>query len=243
MAGMRTTTLTLFGIAALLIAISVALALYAGVDPATAIVWTLLSSLSISFDLLPQNTASTPVILAATTIDAFVFALLTVVLATLFFDFIKSFDFRRKLAARRIKKMKDHVIVVPENPFAHAVSKELREANIPHVIISDQEDEARRLYRVNELALVGDPRSIEVYINANVAKARCVVACGEDDTLNALIAITAKDVAPEIKVISRTSNIDDFPKLGKAGATRIIMPEVSAGEELGNELVKRAFSN
>ena len=232
------TTWTIFYIAIALVVLSIGLTIYSGINLPTAIIWNILSALSINYGVLPQAVVATTPILIATLIDTFVFALLTVALATMFFEFIKSFSFRRKLAAGKIKGMKDHVIISPENEFAHALSKELKAQGIPHVIVTDKEEEARRLYRVNELALVGDPRSVEVYINANIQKAKCVVACSDDDTMNALIAITAKDVNPAIKIISKTTNMEDMAKIGKAGSSRIIMPEIMAGNELGEVLLK-----
>jgi voltage-gated potassium channel len=243
MDGMRTTRFTLFGIALLLVAVSVLLTVYAGINPIIAVIWNVLSALSINYEMLPQNATATPLILTATAIDAFVFALFAVVLATMFLDFIRSFDFKRRLVAKKIRKLKNHVILAPDNPFARALAKELDISGIPHVTISEKEEEAHRLYRINELALVGDPKDVEAYLNANVAQAMAVVACGEDDTVNALISITAKDVSPGIKIIARTSSVDDLPRLGKAGCSRMIMPEVSAGEELGKEIARHVIAS
>ena len=66
-----------------------------------------------------------------------------------------------------------------------------------------------------------------------------MIACSEDDTENALIVITAKAANRGIKVVARVESEDDIAKLDKAGAYRTVMPEATAGAEIGGILVKK----
>ncbi len=232
------TTLVLLVIALLLFEVSYLMLVYSGIDPRLALAWNLLSSLDVGLALLPGISQAQPLVLTANLIDAFIFALVTVVLVALFFDFIKQINLSRRIMLSRIRHMKDHIIIVPYNNFAHSLNKEFRAMGQKTVIITDSEAEAHRLYRRGEVALIADPKNIEAFKVAGISSAKYVIACAEDDIQNALISITAKTANQRAKIISRVSDLDSIAKLKSAGAQRMIMPEVTAGNEMGEAIIK-----
>lgn len=235
----RHTVMMLLLISATMWVISYALLIAAGVEPGIALVWNVLSSLDINFDLLPATVANTAPILAASLIDAFVFAVAAVALAAIFLDTIKKVDIKRRQVVSKVRRLKGHVIIAPYNQFAENISKELRASGVKCVFLTTEDMEAQRLYRRNELVLVGDPKAADVFQIANIANAKYVIACSNDDLQNALIVVTAKSASAKTKIISRVTTMENISKLGTAGAYRMIMTEVAAGQEIGEELVRR----
>ncbi len=222
--------------------ISFALLIVSGIDPRLAFVWNVLSSLDINFNFLPATAASQPLVLLASLLDAFTFAVVAVALATMFFDGIKQLNLTKRVVLSRVRRIKQHIIMVPYNSFAQSLSKELEANGQKIVIITDSEAEARKLYKRGELAIVADPKDIESFKAAGIERARYVVACSDEDIQNALIIITAKTANSRAKIISRANDFDNVPRLRTAGAYRMIMPEVSTGIEIGEEIIKRAIS-
>jgi voltage-gated potassium channel len=235
------TTVILLGIAAVLFFVSFVMLVFAGVNPAIALVWNVMASLDVVFDILPPALVSQNLVLAATLLDAFVFALLAVVLATTFFEIIKQINLQKRFVMAKIRNMKQHIIIVPYNSFAYSLNKELKTLGQKTVLITDNEAEAHRLYRRGELVVVANLKSIETFKIANIATAKYTVACSEDDIENALICMTAKTASPRSRIIARVSDFDDIAKLNRAGAFRLIMPEVTAGNDIGEELIKRVL--
>jgi voltage-gated potassium channel len=174
----------------------------------------------------------------ANLLDAFVFALLAVAIATIFFRFINGIDLGRRGALARIKRMKEHVIIAPYNGFASALMKELKPSGVPFVVITDNEAEAHKLYEKKVPAIIGIVASSDAFRTAGIGKAKLVIACDDNDTQNALICVTAKSANPRIRLLSRVSRLDSIPKLSKAGAHRMILPEVVTGTKLGEEISK-----
>ena len=224
--------LALFSLSSLLVLLS-------GINPALGLIWNLIAALDISYQILPLAATLNPLIFLANAIDAFVFALLAVAIAAIFYDFIKQITPWKSWAIAKVKKLKKHVIIVPANSFASYLSNELQQNGIESVVIAETEAGAHELYRKRQLAIVGNPKSIEAFNVAGISRAKCVIACSSDDIENALIVVTAKSVAARAKIITRVSLMDNIPKLGRAGAYRMIMPEVTAGEEMGNTIAKR----
>jgi voltage-gated potassium channel len=237
----KRTWYTLMYIAAALFAASTALTMYSGIGFGDAIIWNVLSSLNIFYAsvILPFQSETTPFVLAASMLDGIVFALLTVLVASWFFSFIRSINVRGLIVLSRIKRLKGHIIVVPFNQLAGSLMEEFSARSAKAVAITERDWTARELYRKNALVVVGDPKDEETFSAANVREASFVIACSEDDTENALIAITAKAVNPNVKVIARLTRSDDIPKIVKAGAHRTVMPEATAGADIGNVLIER----
>jgi voltage-gated potassium channel len=239
MAGYGKTEQMLLAVALVLFAISYLMLVLSGANPFIALIWGLLSSFDVGLSILPTSVSAQPLAFIASLLDAFIFALITVVIAALFFDFIKQINLTKRMVISRIKNIKQHIILVPYNQFAYNLNKELKSIGEKTVIITTNEVDAQKLYRGGDLAIVADPKNIETFLASGIGRAKFVIACDDDDVQNALISITAKSANPKAKIISRIANLDDISKLKNSGALRMIMPEVSTGLEIGNEIAKR----
>ena len=226
-------------IAVLFFAVSVSLTVYAGVGVGIALVWNVLASLYIYYDLIPVSIVDTAPILLASLLDAFVFALFAVFLATWFTELIRSINISEYFSMARVRKLRGHVIVVPFNNFSKTLVDELQGAGVKFVVMVDSEAQASRLYARKILSVVGTERGEDSFRNAGIERAAYVVACGDNDVDNALVSISAKDANPNINVISRVIEEENIPKLDKAGASWVIIPNITAGASVGNEIVKR----
>ncbi len=241
MANLKSAQYIMIGIIVVLFVASVLLTIYAGISPGRALLDSTLDALDVSYVLIPFAIASNPPIFLAKTLDAGIFPLLAVILAAWFFDFINGINFKERMVLSRLKKMNDHVIVVPSNSFARSLLKELKSSSIDCVAIAENKREMRQIHNENEFAIAGDIRSMETFEIAGIKRARCLVACSKDDIQNALIAITAKTANPHIKIVVRADKDENRVKLMRAGAHKVIVPGKEAGIDMGNEIVRRIF--
>ena len=225
-------------ISILLFASSVLLLVYENVQFEYAFIWMLLSSLDINFDILPKNIVDTPITFFTDLVGAFIFALIAVFLGAVFFNIINSIDFNERKILSKIKKLKGHVIIAPLNNFAETLQKELKENGVESVIIGENGKEVDALRKKGYLALTGNPKLKEIYEIANIKEARYVISCSENDLDNVIIVVSAKAAKERIKIISRVTTLEDIAKLGSAGAYRMIMPEITTGSDIGEEILK-----
>ncbi|MGC8669563.1 MAG: potassium channel family protein [Candidatus Micrarchaeia archaeon] len=229
----------LLGFAALLFAIAVLLTISAGVTPYTALFQNAFGSLEIDYTLLNFNIAENPLILISAFINTVVFAIITVVFASIFFSTITKINLRERRVLAKVKRLNHHIIIAPYNQFALEVANEIRKRDKEVVLIANTRQEFEHLYRERFLAIVGNPSTTELFDAANIRNSEYVIICSENDVNNTLITMAAKTAGPRARIISRVSNEASIPKLGIAGAYRMIMPEITAGEEVGEELAKR----
>jgi voltage-gated potassium channel len=240
MALIRNTQYIILGVAVLLFMISVTLTIVAGVGFGIAVIWNLLSSLYIYYDLIPNSiAANNPLILISNLMDAFVFALFAVFLATWFINIISNISIRRYLTIKKIRKLRGHTVIAPYNSFAAALIDELAKERIKPVVIVEKDAQASKLSSKGIPAVVGNINDKDVFITAGIERASSLISCDDNDIRNAMIIITAKDVNRNIDVISRVAREEDMQKLSKAGAYRLVLPGITAGMSIGNEIAKR----
>ncbi|MEM3227911.1 MAG: NAD(P)-binding protein [Candidatus Micrarchaeaceae archaeon] len=238
---LRDRNLVIVIIALLLFAASLMLTLISGMAFALALIWNLLNVLGIAYSVLHLSSVNNAYLVSADFIDSIVFVLLAFFLASWFYSLVKRVDIESRLTISRIRRMSGHIIVAPYNSFSDFLIKELAGAGLDFIVISDSKKEVDKLRESGITALLGSVSSADVMRIAGAERASYIIACSNDDTLNTLIAVTAKSVSKKVRIIARAKNIEDLPKISKAGAYRVIFPEASAGRIMGDEILKRAI--
>lgn len=134
---------------------------------------------------------------------------------------------------KKIMKLKDHVIIVGYGRNGEQAAMELRDHNVNFVIIDKRENVIARIHEDSSLLYIrGDATHEETLTQARVDYARALIATTPNDADNVFVALTARSMNPSLKVVSRASEIESIPKLQRAGATNVIMPERIGGQRM-----------
>jgi voltage-gated potassium channel len=239
----RNTRITIILIIIALFSTSILLNMCSGLSPQYSLVETTFGSFKLNYFILesPMYLVSryNPLLFASNVVNLLVFLLITVLIASWFFDFISSISIREKLIEGRIKRTKNHVIIAPFNDLAKSLLEELKQSKINAVFITEDAHDLAALQASGVMMISGAIKSAEVFEAAGIRRAAYVVACSESDIQNALISVTAKNANPDVKIISLVHEDANIPKLSMAGAYRMTKPEISAGEMVADELLKR----
>ncbi len=139
------------------------------------------------------------------------------------------------LAERRDRKMtaslSDHFIVCGFGRVGRQVAGDLRAAGSRYVIVDH--DEANRDHsEVGVRFLHGRTSDEDVLRDAGIDRARAVIACVDSDAENIFIALTVRELRPDIAIVARASHEDAESRLRRAGADRVISPYKSSGSEM-----------
>jgi voltage-gated potassium channel len=151
-------------------------------------------------------------------------------------EFFVSGELSGLLAERRIQKMidsySDHYIVCGFGRVGRQVARDLRAAGT-NVVVIDPNPENREPARVADVPLIeSDAADDEVLTRAGIHHARGVIACVDSDAQNIFIALTARELCPDIVIIARASAEESEKKLLRAGADRVISPYKTSGREM-----------
>ena len=112
------------------------------------------------------------------------------------------------------------------------MSRDLRAAGVTHVVI-DPNPENREVARELDVAYIeSDAADDEVLRSAGIERARAVIACVDSDAENIFIALTARELRSDIRIVARASVEESEKKLLRAGADRVISPYKTSGAEM-----------
>jgi len=221
-------------------AVSAVLAFLAVHNLAYAIILSFLNIIGASFPPSPSLVdAPNPFILSSVAIGLVGNLAFTILITTIFYQLLSKTSISEWVAKQKLSKMKSHVVISPINMLSMELAKLLKNNKIPVVFIDESRRKVRQAIHSGFVAMTGDATNASTLARARLGSALAFFALNDDDLKNVLATIAAKRTNDKCSVISRISRIDDVPKLERAGARRIILPEKAVGEELGNYIISK----
>jgi len=162
--------------------------------------------------------------------------------------FVVEGDLRNALFASRLKKrmkrMKDHIVVCGAGSTGRNVIEELLKINVPVVAIDINDNELREIaekYPKAEYSyLVGDATDDDVIAQVNLPAARGVVAALSSDKDNLYVTVAARQTVPGIRIVARCAELSHIEKLRRVGADAVVSPNFIGGMRLVSEMMRPA---
>jgi voltage-gated potassium channel len=162
--------------------------------------------------------------------------------------FVVEGDLRNALFASRLKKrmkrMKEHVVVCGAGSTGRNVIEELLKVSVPVVAIDINEHELREIaekYPKAELAyIVGDATDDDVIAQMNLPLARGIVAALSSDKDNLYVTVAARQTVPGIRIVARCAELSHVEKLRRVGADAVVSPNFIGGMRLVSEMMRPA---
>ncbi len=148
----------------------------------------------------------------------------------------------RKRMQARIDKLRDHVIVCGFGRMGRAVCERLRSEGAAFVVIEESAHGVAAAIRAGALAVEGAASADEVLSAAGVERAKHVVSAVDTRESNILITITARGLAPHVRIVARAEDIADEEKLRRAGADVVVSPLRTGGLQAADSIVNPEVS-
>ena len=134
---------------------------------------------------------------------------------------------------KRIRKLKNHVIVCGYGRNGKQAVFNLREHKEDFVIIEKNESLVAKIREDESLLYIeGDAANDEILEAAMLESARALIATLPNDAENLYIVLTARQISQDLLIISRASDNRSVEKLKRAGATNVIMPDKIGGQRM-----------
>ena len=156
-----------------------------------------------------------------------------ITLLTRFFsdgEFIKLY--KQIKMENRINQLQQHVIICGFGRNGKESAQVLHNNSIPFVVIEEKnEPETDLEFKVNYF-IKGNATKDDVLLEAGIKNARALIASLPVDADNLFVVLTARQLNPGLKVISRASEDSSVKKLKIAGADNVIMPDKIGGAHM-----------
>jgi voltage-gated potassium channel len=147
--------------------------------------------------------------------------------------------FRHYQVNKEILKLENHVIVCGYGRNGRQACDQLRSQNQSFVAIESNQDIVAHLREEgNVLFVEGDATQDEVLIEAGLQRAKALISALPNDAANVFVVLTAREINPQLKIISRASDDASENKLKRAGANNVIMPDKIGGTHMAALVVK-----
>ncbi len=139
---------------------------------------------------------------------------------------------QRRRMLHMIEQMDRHVVLCGFGRVGLTAWETLRNAGADVVVIDIDPERVGEAIERGAAAILGDATEDEVLRRAGISRARTVISAVASDSDNLVIALSAKSLNPEVRVVARAIGEDIEKKLYLAGADRVVAPQSLGGQRL-----------
>jgi voltage-gated potassium channel len=116
--------------------------------------------------------------------------------------------------------------------------EELVKTRKDFVVIEKDQHRTRELMDQGILCVEGNATRDQVLLQAGIEQARGLISSLDTDAENLLVVITAKRLAPSVRVISKAIEDESEQKMRMVGADGVVMPNFIGGLRMASEMVR-----
>ncbi|NUQ23229.1 MAG: potassium channel protein [Saprospiraceae bacterium] len=140
----------------------------------------------------------------------------------------------------KVDKLNNHIILCGFGRFGQEVASQLTAQKMPFVVIEHDASKIELIQQIdpNMLYVYDDATHDEALIKAGLERARAVISALPADSDNVFIVLTARQINPTVRIISRVAELKSQKKLIKAGADHAVMPEQLGGFYMATLITK-----
>ncbi len=135
------------------------------------------------------------------------------------------------LVKTRIGKLENHIILCGYGKFGIEIGQHFFLHKIPFVIIDEDPNKIESIQKSSDdiLYIKADATHDETLLAAGIKRAHAIISALPDDAENVFTVLTARQLNPTIKIISRAKHPKSQKKMSLAGANHVVMPEQIGG--------------
>lgn len=149
----------------------------------------------------------------------------------------------RRSLDKHISKLKNHVILCGYGRVGEVIAQELRRYGKDFVVVEQIPEKAETFELNGYLFVIGDATADEVLLEAQVDRASSLIAATYPDAQNVFITLTARELNPSLRIISRAYTDEAEKRLLRAGADQVIYPDRMGGMRMVFSLLRPGFMN
>lgn len=150
--------------------------------------------------------------------------------------------FGRKKMIKEIQKLQNHVIICGAGSTGSSVIQEMLATRTPFVVVDESEERIKKVMTDDHtealLYVVGDVAADQVLLEAGIRQARGLVATLPEDKDNLFLVLSARQLNPGLRIVSRGIEGGIAEKLMRAGADAVVSPNHIGGMRMASEMIR-----
>jgi voltage-gated potassium channel len=142
---------------------------------------------------------------------------------------------------KMLKKMNNHYIICGCGRIGYLICKELSAEKIDFIVIDNNPETIQKIEEEGFIFYKGDASQDKTLIAAGIKKAKGIVCALPTDPENLYVILTAKELNPDIYILSRSEEMESEHRLLRAGADRVMSPYTLGGMRMAMAITKPAM--
>jgi voltage-gated potassium channel len=130
---------------------------------------------------------------------------------------------------QKIQKLKNHTIICGYGRHGREVLAEMIKSKNPYVVVEPDPDKVKVLRDSGYFFIEGDATQDHTLKEAGIEDAKSIVITFGEDAFNVYTVLTARQLNPKLRIVTRASSHEAEKKLYRAGANHVVMSEVIGG--------------
>jgi len=145
---------------------------------------------------------------------------------------------RERRMMNRIEALTEHYIICGYGRVGQRLADVLREADREFVVIDYAEEAAEQLRDEGMLFVQGDAEDEDMLRRAGIDRARGIILALPDDSDNVFVTLTAREMNPDVFILTRTVDHRNRSKLLNAGADKVIAPSEVGADRMAQVVLR-----
>ncbi|MDY6827591.1 MAG: potassium channel protein [Bacillota bacterium] len=150
------------------------------------------------------------------------------------------FILRRRMMEKNVSKLKDHYIICGSGETGHYIVDQFKKRKVPFVVLEADPAKVEQIVEQGSLAILGDATIEEDLLKAGIKRATGVLCCLANDADNVFTVLTARELNPDLFIVSRAIDDKADLKLLKAGANKTVSPNEIGGVRMASLVLRPA---
>jgi voltage-gated potassium channel len=142
---------------------------------------------------------------------------------------------------KMISKMKNHYIICGSGRIGNLICKELQADKMAFVVIDNNPEVIQKNEEEEFVCYKGDATQDKSLLAAGIKRAKGIVCVLPTDAENLYVILTAKELNPDIYVLSRSEEEESEHRLLRAGADRVMSPYTLGGMRMAMAILRPAM--
>ena len=152
-------------------------------------------------------------------------------------------DLRRKRMERALRRLHDHFIICGGGRFGREVAGEFARSQASYAVVDLDPDRCDMAGTPGLPFVTGDAGDDQALREAGVERAKGLVAALPEDDANLYVVLTARQLNPDLTIITQAVEQRSIDKLRLAGADRVVSPYLIAGRAMASALLRPSVVN
>ncbi|MEA3328350.1 MAG: NAD-binding protein [Candidatus Omnitrophota bacterium] len=146
---------------------------------------------------------------------------------------------KRRTMDKLISNLNDHYIICGAKETGRFAVDEFVNTGNKFVIVEPDVKEIKKIDNLDKLSyLEEDPTKDEVLLRAGIKKAKGLVSALSTDKDNLFVVLSARELNPDLRIVAQAVEQESEPKLLKAGANCVVLPNFIGGLRMASEMIR-----